>query len=466
MVGISSLIMSILCLQTIMKLGMLNVVRRIVGIPNIAGLIMNLRIFTGEKPHSSFQYQETSSVDYKTKKGAGRTFWHPLNKFLAIMGPAWLVMIADVDVASIITGIESGALFKYCMIFIELILIIPLFIIQDAAGRVGSSTNKGIGELVRENFGKNIALLTTLPMAFTDFLSYAVEYAGIALGLNILELPIFPWVIVIFLLHLFIVMSRKYVAAEKLLLILSGFFLLFVIFLGFASRPDYYTLITEGFSPFQPYSDSAFDFLIIANIGAVIMPWMIFFQAGSASEKKLTHGDLKYERLETFIGAVVSELMMIGLIIVGACFNDSSLTPSIISSTLQTYGSLIVFIFGLTAIISGFFALIIISLGSSWSIVESLGFKRYSKQNSVIYVLESLPALVLTLLIPVSINYILNLMVVFVFVLLAPAVLLGVIVGNNTIMHGFAYNKWEKRFYWTTTLVIELSGIIGMLFII
>ena len=102
--------------------------------------------------------------------------------FLKVMGPAWLVMIADVDVASIITGIESGAQFKYAMVFIELILIIPLFIVQDAAGRVGSITEKGIGELILGNYGKKWALFATLPMALTDFLSYAVEYAGIAIG--------------------------------------------------------------------------------------------------------------------------------------------------------------------------------------------------------------------------------------------------------------------------------------------
>ena len=224
-------------------------------------------------------------------------------------------------------------------------------------------------------------------------------------------------------------------------------------------------VLTNGFSPFQPYTNNNFDFFIIANIGAVIMPWMLFFQAGSASEKKLSHYDLKYERMETFIGAIVSELMMIGLIIVGTCFSESSLTPAIISSTLKSYGSFIVYVFGLTFIISGFFALIIISLGSSWSIVESLGFKRNSKENYLIYALESAPALVLTLFITVSINYILNLMVIFVFVLLAPAVLLGIIVGNNTIMNGFAYNKWEKSLYWVTVIIIELCGIIGIFFI-
>ena len=436
-----------------------------VGIPNNDGLKMNFRIFSKEVSKSPLQYQEPSSLLHEAEIFPNKSFLNKISRFLAIIGPAWLVMIADVDVASVITGIESGALFKYSMIFIELFLILPFFIIQDAAGRVGSSVHKGIGDLIRVNFGKNTALLTTLPMALTDFLSYLAEYAGIAIGLEILNIPVFPWIVVFFVMHLLIVMTSKYSSAERILLLFSGFFLLCIIIVGILSNPDYYLVLTNGFSPFQPYTNNNFDFFIIANIGAVIMPWMLFFQAGSASEKKLSHYDLKYERMETFIGAIVSELMMIGLIIVGTCFSESSLTPAIISSTLKSYGSLIVYVFGLTFIISGFFALIIISLGSSWSIVESLGFKRNSKENYLIYALESAPALVLTLFITVSINYILNLMVIFVFVLLAPAVLLGIIVGNNTIMNGFAYNKWEKSLYWVTVIIIELCGIIGIFFI-
>jgi len=388
---------------------------------------------------------------------------HRLLRFLTIMGPAWLVMIADVDVASIVTGIESGAQFKYSMIFIELILIIPLFIIQDAAGRVGVVTQKGIGELILDTYGTKTALLTTLPMALTDFVSYVVEYAGIAFGLKILGIPIFPYILIIFISHLVIVMTRSYRTAEKILLFLSGFFVLFVIFLGLASNPDYHLLLTQSISPFQPYSNSTFDFLIIANIGAVIMPWMLFFQAGAVSEKRLTAKNIFHERMETFLGAIVSELLMVGMILVGITFGDSFLTNSEILSEFTGIGQMILIIFGLTFIFSGFLALIIISLGSSWGVVESLGFKRQSKQNLLIYTLESVPALLLTLVINVSIDYILALMVLFVFVLLAPAILLGIIVRNHSIMKEYTYKKWESSIYWITLVIIEVSGVIGVM---
>ncbi len=418
---------------------------------------MNFRFWTNdqwdENTNSEFQDNSRSSIRIRLRH---------LMRFFYVLGPAWLVMIADVDVASIITGIESGAQFQYSMIFIELILIIPLFIIQDAAGRVGVVTQKGIGELILDNYGKKIALASTVPMALTDFLSYLCEYAGIAFGFQILGIPIFPYILVVFLLHLFIVMTRSYQSAERILILISGFFVLFVIFLGFASNPNYQTVFTQAISPFQPYTNNKFDFLIIANIGAVIMPWMLFFQAGAVSEKKIDSNGIKYERLETFLGAIVSEILMVGVLLVGISLGDKFLTNSNLITSTTAFGLSLSVIFGLTFIFSGFLALIIISLGSSWGVVESLGYERQSRQNLYIYGLESIPALLLTMFISISIDYILNLMVLFVFVLLMPAILLGIIVQNKKIMFEHAYSKRAIAIYWLTLFIIEISGIVGV----
>ena len=89
-----------------------------------------------------------------------------------VFGPAWLVMMADVDAASVITAMQSGASFKYGLILILIALVIPLYFIMEVAGRVGAATKKGLGELMRENFSKKLSIILSFPMAITDFLSY------------------------------------------------------------------------------------------------------------------------------------------------------------------------------------------------------------------------------------------------------------------------------------------------------
>ena len=37
----------------------------------------------------------------------------------------------------------------------------------------------------------------------------------------------------------------------------------------------------------MPLKDSAYLYLVAANIGAVIMPWMIFYQQSAVADKKL-----------------------------------------------------------------------------------------------------------------------------------------------------------------------------------
>ena len=93
-------------------------------------------------------------------------------------GPAWLVMIADVDAASVITAAESGAVYGTKLIWFLLVLIVPLYVIQEVAGRVGAVTNKGLGELIRENYSRKTAILASVPMALVDIISYIVEYTA------------------------------------------------------------------------------------------------------------------------------------------------------------------------------------------------------------------------------------------------------------------------------------------------
>ena len=50
-----------------------------------------------------------------------------LSELRSTFGPAWIVMIADVDAASIVTAAQDGASYGYGLVWFLLILAIPLF---------------------------------------------------------------------------------------------------------------------------------------------------------------------------------------------------------------------------------------------------------------------------------------------------------------------------------------------------
>jgi Mn2+/Fe2+ NRAMP family transporter len=62
---------------------------------------------------------------------------------------------------------------------------------------------------------------------------------------------------------------------------------------------------------------SAYVFLVIAIVGTTIAPWQLFFQQSCVADKRLRFSDLKWERLETFIGAIVVIMMAGCMMLVG-----------------------------------------------------------------------------------------------------------------------------------------------------
>ena len=133
-----------------------------------------------------------------------------IGKIMKNIGPAWLVMIADVDIASIVTGLQAGSTWGYRIIFVMLLLTVPLFFIQDAAGRLGIASGYGLGEATHKFFGRKVAAIAAVPMAIGDFLEYVAEYAGIGLGLYLLGLPVLPGLVVVYAVHTAIVVGRQY----------------------------------------------------------------------------------------------------------------------------------------------------------------------------------------------------------------------------------------------------------------
>lgn len=380
---------------------------------------------------------------------------------LKIWGPAWLVMIADVDAASVITAAESGALYGTKLIWFLLILTLPLYVIQEVAGRVGAVSGKGLGELIRENYSKRIAILSAIPMALVDIISYVVEYTGIAIGFQIFGISPLVSVPLTFAAHVLLVYKRKYAEAERPLLIFSIFFAL-------AWAGSAFLTARNGIqvTPFYFSSSPDFIFLLAANVGAVIMPFMLFYQASATAEKKITSRNLGEMKFETAVGAIVSELIMAAIAISAIGVRSDALNfaaPDMLSQGLSAVaGRLSPYIFGVGLIAASFIALIVISLGSCWGVTEAMGWKR--KNWFKVYLLESLPALVIPMLTLNLVGLALNLMVLQIVVLLGPAVILGLIASNVRVMGRYSLKGANNILYWVFLVLIFATGIASLVF--
>jgi manganese transport protein len=187
-----------------------------------------------------------------------------LRQFTQSFGPAWIVMIADVDAPSVLTAATVGATYSYGLIWFFILLIVPLFVIQEMSGRVGMATGKGLGQVIRENYSRRVALLASLPMATVSIVSYIAEFAGIAVGMELIGVPPLVSVPFAYVAYAAVVVKRKYLTTEKVLLVVSA-----VLIISYAG-----SLLARGLvssSPVYVSVEPRFFFLLAACAGAVVI---------------------------------------------------------------------------------------------------------------------------------------------------------------------------------------------------
>lgn len=402
----------------------------------------------------------------------------PHKDTLLMFGPAWLVMMADMDASSYIGAAETGAVFGYGLIWVMLVLIIPLYIVQELAGRISIATGDGLGSVIRKNYSKKVAAIVSFPMALTDMVTYGIEYLGIAIGLEIMGIPLLLSIPVIYIVHILVVTKRKYCQAEKPLIIISMVLILALLISLFLR--GFVSIYTPMGNPLLLDATPSYFFLLAANVGAVIMPFMIFFQASATGTKtkelkniglKISHKRaLHIMRRETFVGAIVTELMMViaEMAFTGikkASHSSFFATPAELSKVLvPVAGYFSPYVFGIGLIAAGFIALILISMGSAWGVAESLNLNK--KSYWLLYVFESIPAVIAIMVVsPVLlVRLVLYLLVFFVLALIAPLIMLWSIGKNKKIMGELALTNIESKVFIGISVLLIMTAIISVIF--
>jgi Mn2+/Fe2+ NRAMP family transporter len=132
------------------------------------------------------------------------------------------------------------------------------------------------------------------------------------------------------------------------------------------------------------WRDPKYLYLVAANIGAVIMPWMVFYQQSSVVEKKLTIEDQPAARLDTAFGAVLTQVIMAAVLVATAA-TLSGRTQSGSLDTVQQIAEAITpflgqvtgkLLFGLGLAGSALVATIVVTLTAARTLSEVLGVKH------------------------------------------------------------------------------------------
>ncbi len=235
-------------------------------------------------------------------------------RYLAVAGPGLIVAFADTEAGSITTAATSGAQFGMKLVLLQLLLIVPLFVVQEMTVRLGTVTGKGHAQLIREHYGLGWTWVSLGTMLITNLAALVTEFIGIAGVALIFGIPAAPLVLVSATLLIGIALSGRYKRAEVVALMLCLLELLFIP-AAFAGHPNPATFVREGLFGSQPLANRDYLLLVAGNIGAVIMPWMIFYQQSATVDKQLRAKDMGFARVDTAIGAIATQVIMVAVVV-------------------------------------------------------------------------------------------------------------------------------------------------------
>ena len=254
-------------------------------------------------------------IEKRARTAATARRWLP--RLLAVAGPGIVVLFADTEAGSITTAASSGAQFGMKLVLLQLLLIVPLFVVQEMTVRLGTATGKGHAQLIRENYGLGWCWVSLGTMLMTNVAALVTEFIGIAGAALIFGINPVLAVGTAAILLMAVALSGAYKRAEAIAIALCLLELLFIP-AAFAAHPSPMSVVRDGLFGSQPLANRDYLLLIASNIGAVIMPWMIFYQQSATVDKGLRLPDLGFARIDTAFGAVMTQIIMIAVIVTTA----------------------------------------------------------------------------------------------------------------------------------------------------
>jgi Mn2+/Fe2+ NRAMP family transporter len=250
---------------------------------------------------------------------AQRGFFSRARLLWLLVGPGVLVMLGENDGPSMVSYAATGAKFGigFFLPFVALTFCMAI-IVQEMTVRLGAATHRGHAELIFERFGPFWGWFSMVDLGIGNFLTLITEFIAVRAGLGFFGVP--PWIaIVIALVILYAaLMSHRYWTWERITLAAALFNLIFIP-VALMTHPSVHT-VAHAFITWQPLPGFNKDTLLIvlADIGATVTPWMLFFQQSATVDKGMTVKDIRFGRIDTVLGAALASAAAIATILATA----------------------------------------------------------------------------------------------------------------------------------------------------
>jgi Mn2+/Fe2+ NRAMP family transporter len=326
-----------------------------------------------------------------------------------LIGPGILVMLGENDGPSMLAYAATGAKFGigFFLPFIVLTFVMAI-VVQEMTVRLGAATQRGHAELIFERFGPFWGWFSMIDLGIGNFLTLITEFIAIRAGLGFFGVP--PWAAVLAALALLYtaLMTHRYWTWERITLAIAAFNLVFIP-VALLTHPDWHS-VGHAFASWQPLPRMDQDTLLIvlADIGATVTPWMLFFQQSATVDKGMTRRDVSFGRVDTALGAALAAAAALATVIATTPLFTHHMSAEhfqaaeFAQALRPLIGNIGASLFALGMVEAGMVACVTISLSSAYAFGEvaarphslNLPVRQGKAFYSVVFLLAVLAALI------------------------------------------------------------------------
>lgn len=319
-----------------------------------------------------------------------------IKKLLSILGPGFITGAADDDPTAIAAYTQAGAQFGYGQLWTALYTLPFMTVIQEACGRIGLVTGKGLAGVMKMHYSKRVLFAVVSLLLVANTINLGADLGAMAAsGQLLVDVPFSVWLVGITTLTLVLEVFVSYQSYAKFLKYLTLFLLAYVA-VAFLVRQDWTAIAFATLVPSVAFNKT-YLLSVLAIVGTNISPYLFFWQAGEEVEEEVTHhqlrmmgkgmprvgrADVKKMKFDTAIGMIFSNLIVFFIAVAaasafGGAHIESIETPAQAALALRPLaGDFASALFAIGVIGSGLLAIPVLAGSASYALAESFGWKE------------------------------------------------------------------------------------------
>jgi Mn2+/Fe2+ NRAMP family transporter len=207
---------------------------------------------------------------------------------MARLGPGIVTGSSDLDPSAVATATVTGAAFSFSMLWLVALCVPFLLAIFSVTGRVGRETRKGLLDLLREHYGRKLAVVAAVLTIISNMAVIIADLMAVSDAFSILiDLPRAFFVAAISFSLWYILIFRDYAKITQALVWLSLPLYVYVA-AAVMLKPNLWQLLWHMLVPHISHSAHLLDGMV-AIFGSLLTPYILLWQASSRTDPEHEH---------------------------------------------------------------------------------------------------------------------------------------------------------------------------------